>query len=736
MTFANPLPLWAWPLVAVGAVAIALRMYRRTLVPLAASRRAALATLRTLSLLLLVVFLMRPVMVVPASDIDQAVVPILVDTSRSMAILDVDGRARIDRASEVVSALLPAFAKGPAAEVLAFGETLAPADPAQLTPAARRSDLTGALRAVRERYRGRTIAGIIVVSDGGDTAELEAAAAIDDASPPVYAIGVGARTIERDREVTSVTAGEAALADSVVELSATAVSHGFGTDPIELRVLENGRPIEVRRVAPRADGGRIREVFHVSPGRDSATVYTIETPASPSELVADNNSRSVLVQPPGRRRRLLLVEGAPGFEHSFLKRAWHGDAGLEIDSVVRKGQNERGRDTYYVQAAASRSAALTDGYPATREALFAYDAIVLANLPADTLSREQLALTEQFVGARGGGLLVFGGRSFTQSGLAGTPLEDVLPVELTHRGGAVPAALTSAEPNRLTLTPEGEAHPVMMLARSADETRKRWAAAPALASLAALGGPRPGAAVLATALSGGAVRPLVAVQRYGEGRVLIFAGEASWRWKMLRPSEDLLYDTFWRQSARWLSTVAPDAVSMAVPQSPTPGEPATITVTVRDAAFGPVRDAAVVVRVAAPGEAPRGLAAQLSDASSGAYTASFRPERGGVYRVTADVRRGGSVLARPESFVLVGGADPELADPRMNAALLQRIALASGGRLIDETALDGLPDRLRSGASRNAEPDTLDIWHTGWSFLIVLLLLSVEWTLRRVWGLR
>ena len=118
---------------------------------------------------------------------------------------------------------------------------------------------------------------------------------------------------------------------------------------------------------------------------------------------------------------MLLVEGAPGFEHSFLKRAWAGDRGLEIDSVVRKGRDDSGANTFYVQAARSRAEALTSGYPATREALFAYDVIVLANVDVDQLKGVELDLTRAFVGERGGGLLVLGARGFQRQGLRDTP---------------------------------------------------------------------------------------------------------------------------------------------------------------------------------------------------------------------------------------------------------------------------------------------------------------------------
>ena len=177
-------------------------------------------------------------------------------------------------------------------------------------------------------------------------------------------------------------------------------------------------------------------------------------------------------------------------------------------------------------------------------------------------------MAADFVAERGGGLLVLGGRSFAQRGLLGTPLEEVLPVELNdRRGGLVRTSRDAgalAAHNKLTLTAEGETHPIMRIGGTADETRKLWSALPALAASAPLGGPRPGATVLAvTTAPGGGVFPVVAVQRYGQGRSMVFAGEASWRWKMMVASTDRTYEFFWRQAARWLSSPAPDPVAIS-----------------------------------------------------------------------------------------------------------------------------------------------------------------------------
>ena len=738
MSFANPLPWWALLAVVAAAALLSWLAYRTARIPF--RRRAVLSTLRFVTLLVLVLLLMRPV--APSGDggASGAVVPILVDVSRSMGIEDAGGMRRIDRARDIVATgLLPSLSGQFRTEVLAFGAGLAPVAAETLTASAPRSDLTAALAEVSERYRGRTVAGIIVLSDGGDTNQDGMAVAVP-AVAPVFALGLGTATGGRDREVLSVTAAEAVLDRSRVDLAVSAVSHGHGTAPIELRLLENGRPLEVRRATPAADGIPVRETFHVTPNAGAPAVYTIEIPAGAGDLVPENNTRSVLVQPPTRPRRVLLVQGAPGFEHSFLQRAWSSDPGLEVDSVVRKGKNEQGGDTFYVQAGAERGRSLASGYPATRAELFAYDAVVLANVEGSSLTTAQLEATRDFVGRRGGGLLVLGAQSFLRQGLLDTPVEDVLPLDLSDRGrGVLQASATpSRGANRVALTSAGADHPIMQLTADAGETRKRWEAVPALASVSPLGGPRPGASVLAvTSGPGGAQRALVAVQRYGTGRAMVFTGEAAWRWRMMLPASDRSYDTFWCQSARWLALTAADPVTLTPPASASPGDDIRWRVGARDADFEPLSGAAVDVRVTGPDGKVESLAATADAAvRDGSFFAHQRPPGAGVYRATAEVRQEGKAPVFATASVLVGGADTEMADPRLNVRVLQRIAAASGGRVIETGDIAALPGQLRAAVPAAVIVARRDLWHNGWSFSALVLLLAAEWLLRRQWGMR
>jgi uncharacterized membrane protein len=740
MQFAVALPWWVLLLLAIAVAAIAWASYAGAIVPLPRGRRAALSTLRALTLLLLVAFLLRPVRVMPPDVSSAAIVAVLVDASRSMRLADAQGQPRIDAAHRLLrEQVLPGLDGRFQSEVWTFGRALEQVDDEGVpwSADAAQSDLSGALRAIGERYRGRRLAAVIVVSDGGATGAQDAAAtATGEGAVPVYAVGVGATRVASDLEVLDVSAGEGVLAGSSVDLGVAAVRRG-SADPFDLRVLENGRPIDLRRVTPSAEGSPVREVFTVSPSRDAATLYTVEIPTAAGELVLENNRRSVLVEPPGRRRRILVVEGAPGFEHTFIKRALAADPAIDLDSVVRKGRDARGDATYLVQSTVARAPRLARGFPGDRAALYQYDALVLANVELDALSRAQLQMAVNFVGERGGGLLVLGAKSFAQRGLAGTVLEEVLPMSLADRGsGIVRTSAREEAPYALTVTADGERHPVMRIGAGAGETASRWRAVPALAGAAALGALRPGARALALVQAPDGPRPLVAVQRVGQGRSMVFAGEASWRWRMQLPSDDRTHELFWRQAVRWLSSGAPDPVSVAAPGVTMPDSAAAMTIDVRDREFAPVADAEVTVRVTAPGGETSSVRAVPIDPREGRYAGELRVEQPGIYRVRAEARRGGESLGAAERWMLVGGADLETADPRLNEDVLRRLATATGGRYLSASDAGKLPSLLTSARTEPAAPRVQELWHNSWAFAAVVMLLAAEWMLRRRWGLR
>lgn len=216
---------------------------------------------------------------------------------------------------------------------------------------------------------------------------------------------------------------------------------------------------------------------------------------------------------------------------------------------------------------------------------------------------------------------------------------------------------------------------------------------------------------------------------------MIFTGEASWRWRMMLPSTDRSYDTFWRQAVRWLSMSAQDPVALEPAVGASPGDTAPIRIQVRNAAFDAQTDASVEVGVTDPGGKTRNLRAERDQAADGSFVARLKVEAPGVYRLVATVRRGAESVTA-QSSMLVGGADIEMTDPRLNVPVLERVALASGGRVFAANDIGSVVDALRRRVPDARLAVTKDIWDTGWSLSLVMALLGAEWILRRRWGLR
>lgn len=736
--FAYTLPWWGWVAGVLVALLLAVGTYRHARPVLGTGGWTTLVALRSLVLCLLALVLLRPVRLEPAPASTGRVVAVVVDDSRSMRLRGAHASSRLAEARQLVDGRVrPALAADVDVRLFAFGESLREIEStAALDGSAASSDLPGLFARLEERARAGEFAAAIVVSDGVSSVAVDAEPG--QSTAPIFALGVGEGGMLLDREVRDVAVSDVSVVDSLADLSASIVSHAAARDTVAVRVLENGRPLDVREVELPGRSQQVRVHFRVAPSRDVATVYTVDVAEATGELTTDNNRASVYVPVPGRPHPVLVLQGGPGYEHGFLMRMLQRDPGLDVDGVVTKGRTPTDEPTFYVQGSASRTRYLLTGFPDEPERLFAYAAVILGNLEADQLSGAQLSALRAFVERRGGGLAVIGGRSFGERGVVTSVLSDIVPVE-PRGGGAANAAAggSGRDGTRVVLTAPGRSHPLMQVGTREVTSVDQWGTLPSMAAATAVGHPRPGAEVLATVAGpGGDPQPLVVVQRVGRGRTLAFMGEGAWRWRMGLPSTNRVYETFWRQAVRWLAIQAPGPVALTV-TPPAVGTTSPVAVRVVDDEYEPVGDAEVVLRVREPGGTTRSIAAVADPREPGTYRAEFLPIGGGVYTLEAEARRGTEALGLGEMSVLAGGSDPELVDPRRNDALLERLARASGGDLVASAELEGLAGRIREAiASPTARTVQRDLWHNVWTFLAIVLLLGTEWALRRRWGLR
>ena len=413
---------------------------------------------------LLVFFLCRPIIMRPPEGSGGVVVPILVDGSRSMRVADVDGRPRIERAVSVLERELASCARqrlqagaarvrrsGRAGRVAVRGGGHRATNRsgrracrgARPLPRAAARCHRGDFRRRRHRWRPR---GRVPAIRGR----------------PCLPWASDRRMADRICEVTGISAGDPRIDQTSVDLRVSAVSRGFGRAGFDLRVLANGRLIESRTLTPAADGA--------PGGRD---VHGVAGSAERDGVHGRDCRRAWRGRDREQRAQRAGQPGRPPAAASWRFRArqatstasWRAPLPPILASrstpSCGKGRTTPVRTRFSCRPAAAAPSRCVSGFPATREALYAYDALLVANVEGDFFTRAQLALMADFVAERGGGLLVLGGRLVSRSkGLLGTPLEAVLPLELNdRRGGLVAAELRLGADRRRTtpcvLTPEG-----------------------------------------------------------------------------------------------------------------------------------------------------------------------------------------------------------------------------------------------------------------------------------------
>jgi hypothetical protein len=353
---------------------------------------------------------------------------------------------------------------------------------------------------------------------------------------------------------------------------------------------------------------------------------------------------------------------------------------------------------------------------------------------------------ERFVRVRGGGFMMKGGRSaFSLGGFAGTPIADVLPVELYDGfdpGASEVFTLASLPPIEQGFafrpTEDGFDSPILKLSPDAEINRARWSEMPGLTSLNRVGPVKPGATVLAEKpdddLGEGA--PLLVVHRYGRGRAAALTTASSWRWQMLLDADDQRHARFWRQLARWLAGPAPDRVTLEIASDRVePGREIPLGVRVFDEHYTAEEGARVQGLVSSPFGTVRELTFEPDLSEAGVYRALAVLREEGVHEVETWAEVNGERVGRSARSVLVRPSLREFHDATQKRTFLESLARAANGWYYEPGGADRIEENIRSRRTSTSIYRAEYLWDMPLLFVILLALLSAEWIYRRRKGL-
>ena len=502
--------------------------------------------------------------------------------------------------------------------------------------------MTALAELLSEEPRAR-VAGAMIITDG-QVHDVELAPTLP---APLHVLLTG-READWDRRLIVKNAPAFAILDEEVMLTLRIEDQGAAPGATEVDLT-----IAVDDSAP--------QTFRVPVGEDldlpvtlphgGMNVLQFSTPAAEGELTDRNNAAVVQINGVRDRLRVLLVSGEPHAGERVWRNLLKSDASVDLVhfTILRPPEKQ-------------------DGIPVTELSLIAFptrelfvekieefDLIVFDRYRMrGILPMSYLENVAQYV-RNGGTVLVAAGPEFgAVDSLWRSPLAEVLPVEPTARvieGGFRPA-----------LTDLGHRHPVTE----------------GLEELAPEGGwgrwfrqidvvPRTGQVVM----SGAEDRPLLVLDRVGEGRVAVLASDHAWLWgrgyEGGGPQLEML-----RRLAHWMLK-EPELEEEALTASSSGQE---LTVTRRSIAEEPPGD----LTITGPDGAK--VVLPMTEAGPGRYELVWQAPMMGLYRLEqGDLTR----------VVAVGPSAPrEFVETIASGAVLEPVVTPTNGGIV--RLEEGMPD--------------------------------------------
>jgi len=780
-TIIIPTSPWIWSAGALLLAAVALLVWSYRRVPQAGAAHRIAFGLKLLGLLALAMCLIEPLWSGRRAKSGANLFVVLADNSSSMSIRDRDttqsrGEILQDNLQAGRTGWLAALSENFQVRSYLFDSRLRrTTDLSDVTFDGKATALGTTLRTVAERYRGRPLAGILLMTDGCGTDTSEQ---LYDLSglPPVYPVVMGQGQPLKDLALANVSVSQTSFEDAPVTIQADVEAAGFAGQTVAVDLLEEAGQL-VERQPWKVGKNDEKQIFRfrLRPDKTGVLFYRLRVGeeaslaerGETSEATLANNERAVVVSRGKGPYRILYVAGRPNWDLKFLKRAveedeqvqlvvllrvakrepkydWRGHTGEASNPLYRgfdpedKERTEEYDQPVLVRLNTRDPAELRDGFPKTREELFEYCAVILDDVEAGFFSHDQMNLVRRFVAERGGGFLMLGGKeSFQKGSFQRTPIGGILPVYLDP----VPADDTQA-PLRLSLTREGWLQPWARLRDNEKDEQQRLAEMPDFRVLNRIRAVKPGAGVVATAGAGEEQQsPALAVQRLGNGRTAALALGDTWRWAMQEPELHKDTDKFWRQMLRWLIADVPGRIMLQATHKPDEtNQAAVLQVRVRDKAFAPMDNVSVAVEVREPGGRSVSLTATPVPAETGLFEAAYVPRlSGGYFAQAAATGADGTKLGDAETGWAVDLEAREFQSIKANRPLLERIARQTGGRLLDVGELDSFARGLPNRAVPVTEVWVRPLWDLPAIqpaiFLFALACFVAEWALRRWKGM-
>lgn len=685
-----------------------------------------LKTVRTLAFLTIAFLSFNPSISYDKLESEKGAFLFIFDTSLSMSFLDSEGGAgRFESASSALvnSRAVEKIAEAHNVEFAAMAGELTPVKDlgaALKTVPGGATDISGALGALMQR---NDITGALIVSDGRNTGEVPPESLAKYVKFPVFTLGTGAASSLKDTAITGVSYPKNAYLNEAAAIAADIACNGYPGAKTVLTLKENG---EVKSRTPVSfDAARRQVKVPLKPSKAGLIKYELALAPLEGEITDQNNVFAFYINVTEHKIRILAVQNAPDADFSYMLKFFASGRDIKFTYKFLNTHSEKHL---------LKQADLDGGF----------DILILGNIDFTKLEPAMLKKFESVLDAGNSSVLFTGGPELAIPSEG--PIAARFPFDMSGRSFAYeparyrPAANNGAAAAQITkLSPIAKINSYM------------WNDIPELCGVNYLKNadgsdasevPRGSDIVLyANFICPNSRRavdtPILAARNAPGRKSAAILGGSFWFLKagQLFSKNSAFYDKFFSNLILWLYSKE-DYRAFKIETDRAnyyEGERVFVSVNARNRDFSPMANPSFAITLGR-GEKTEVIKPQVSMIDAGYYEFSFAAKNSGEQEITVAADDSGGKKDSMTARFIVLNSSKEMLDCTADYDCLKKISEKTGGKFYEKDNIASLfADIPKRGAERSVTV-TFKPFENGAIFGLILILLCLEWAVRRYSG--
>lgn len=655
--------------------------------------RILLSVLRTVSVTMIAMLLLGPLVRRESALREKPIIITLEDDSRSVVLCG-DSTYYRGPFREELSALAADLGGDYEVHRYRYGSELNDADDDSTLYMDDYTDMSGAIDEIAQRYYHRNIGALILTGDGIFNHGSSPVSSAAKASIPIYTVAMGDTTVYPDAAIVDVRCNRVVHKGNSFPMDVTMTASKLGGRGSTLVVKCDGRRVFSKDIKYDGQDYSASETAVLEAEREGIHTYTVELVAVDGERSVVNNRRTVTVEVIDSRRKVAIIHAVPHPDVAAIRAAVESNIDCEADVFLARDFKGKATD---------------------------YSLLVLHQLPCKV--READIDIAKLLSSGVPVLFVLGSQSdIARFNALRTGLEIISRIDRQNEATAL------ADRNFTYFSTD-------------NDDVEAFESFPPLTTPFGEYRMSGNSQSLFTARIGNvnSRQPLVAMTQSGNRRNAFIAGEGLWRWRMADYQRSGSHSHFDRMVSKVMTFIAlqpGDRHLMVQSQRRySPDQSVIIEAQLYNDNFESVNN--IDVKFTLRGDSIRGEKDYLFGRNASGYTLNIGPQPAGVYSYEATARLGAEKYTATGSFV-VERLDLEAVNTVADHAVMRTIAGTTGGEMVEAHDVGRLSDMLhnRDDLHTIIYRDTryTDLLNVPLLFVLIIVLLSVEWVVRKYNG--